>query len=143
MDKKHQTAPCGLDCFNCSAHESLITEESKRQIAEFLKIPIDKTPCKGCRDEKGHCIYGPNQQCATWDCVQQKGVTFCFECNDFPCRLLAPTQKGANYPHNMKVYNLCRMKLLGLDAWIEEAADIRNRYFSGSFLVGQGPVIEE
>jgi hypothetical protein len=43
----------------------------------------------------------------------------------------------------MKVYNLCRMKLNGIDAWIEESADIRRRYYEGDFVVGQGPVLKE
>ena len=53
-----------------------------------------------------------------------------------------PTQQGAQFPHNMKVYNLCRMKLLGIDKWIEEAAEIRTRYYTGNFVVGKGPVLE-
>jgi len=42
----------------------------------------------------------------------------------------------------MKVYNLCRMKLIGIDAWIEESAHIRKRYYEGDFVVGQGPILE-
>ena len=53
-----------------------------------------------------------------------------------------PTQQGAAYPHNMKVYNLCRMRLLGIDKWIEEAARIRKHYYEGQFKVGKGPVFE-
>jgi hypothetical protein len=143
MDKRYLTAPCGLDCFNCGTYEGNITEDVKKQVSEFLKIPVEETSCKGCRGENGHCIFGPGQQCATWDCVQEKGLSFCHECGDFPCELLAPTQKGAAFPHNMKVYNLCRMKLLGLDGWIEESDNIRNRYFSGEFLVGRGPILQE
>ncbi|MEG0376680.1 MAG: DUF3795 domain-containing protein [Raoultibacter sp.] len=78
---------------------------------------------------------------ATWACVEKKGLTYCFECDEFPCGLLAPTEKGADYPHNMKVYNLCRMKLNGLESWIEESAEIRKRYYEGDFIVGQGPVV--
>ncbi|MCL1941158.1 MAG: DUF3795 domain-containing protein [Synergistaceae bacterium] len=143
MNKQTLTAPCGLDCFNCSAYEENITEEGKKEISEFLRIPAEETPCKGCRDEKGHCKFAHDQQCATWDCAQEKGVTFCHECADFPCGLLAPSAQGANYPHNMKVYNLCRMKHFGLYAWIDEAAAIRKRYYEGKFMVGQGPVLEE
>ena len=33
---------------------------------------------------------------------------------NFPCKLLMPTLQGAQFPHNMKVYNLCRIKLFGL-----------------------------
>ena len=57
--------------------------------------------------------------------------------------MLAPTEKGADYPHNMKVYNLCRMKSNGIEAWIEESALIRKRYYEGDFVVGQGPILGE
>ena len=142
MDKTLLTAPCGLDCFNCSGYEDNVTEEYKEQVAEFFGIPIEETPCKGCRDEKGKCIWA-NGQCATWDCVQEKGLTYCHECDEFPCKLLMPTKQGADYPHNMKVYNLCRMKFFGINQWIEEAAEIRKRYFEGRFVVGKGPVLEK
>jgi len=123
-------------------YEGIITEEYKQQVSEFLGIQPEETPCKGCRDEKGHCRFATGKHCATWDCVQEKGVTYCYECADFPCQLLMPTQQGAQFPHNMKVYNLCRMKFLGIDKWIEEAADIRKRYYEGKFEVGKGPVLE-
>jgi len=140
MNKKILTAPCGLDCFNCPSHESNITEEYKHRVSDFLKIPVEETPCKGCRDEKGNCRFVINKPCATWDCVQEKGVTYCYECTDFPCEKLMPTFQGADYPHNMKVYNLCRMKLIGIDKWIEESAAIRKQYYEGRFEVGRGPV---
>jgi len=63
MDKTLLTAPCGLDCFNCGAYEGNITEDYKKQFSEFLKIPVEETPCKGCRDEKGKCKWA-NGQCA-------------------------------------------------------------------------------
>ena len=142
MDKKHLTAPCGLDCFNCPTYEGNITDEWKKQVSGFLKIPVEEAPCKGCRDEKGNCKFAIGNECATWLCAREKGVTFCHECTGFPCKLLAPSQKGAQFPHNMKVYNLCRMKLLGVEGWIEEAGGIRKRYYEGDFKVGKGPVLE-
>ena len=141
MDKKLLTAPCGLDCFNCPGYESNATEAYKERVANFFGIPVEEAPCKGCRGEQGKCKWA-NGQCATWDCVQEKGVTYCYECKDFPCSLLTPTKQGADYPHNMKVYNLCRMKFFGIEQWIEEAADIRKRYYEGKFVVGKGPVLK-
>jgi hypothetical protein len=142
MNKTVLTAPCGLDCFNCPTYEGNITEEYKNQVSEFLGIPPEETPCKGCRDEKGHCKFAIGNHCATWDCVQEKEVAYCHECADFPCKLLMPTLQGAQYPHNMKVYNLCRMKFFGIEQWIEEAVEIRKRYYEGNFEVGKGPVLE-
>jgi hypothetical protein len=53
-----------------------------------------------------------------------------------------PTKKGSDYPHNMKVYNLCRMKLNGIDSWITESKEIRDLYYNGKFQVGIGPILE-
>ena len=142
MDKKLLTAPCGLDCFNCPSYQDNITEEYKKKVSEYLKIPVEETPCKGCRDEKGNCKFAINNQCATWNCVQEKSIDYCNECADFPCDKLMPTQEGANYPHNMKLYNLCRMMLVGIDGWIEESAEIRKKYYQGKFEVGKGPVLK-
>jgi hypothetical protein len=67
-------------------------------------------------------------------------VAFCSECNEFPCVLLAPiADQAARFPHNMKLYNLCRIKKVGLERWIEEEAEqIRKKYFTGKFVVGKG-----
>jgi hypothetical protein len=47
--------------------------------------------------------------------------------------------KAEMYPHNMKLYNLCRIKKIGLERWIEEeAGEIRSKYFTGKFIVGKG-----
>jgi len=141
MDMKKLIAPCGLDCFNCTVQEKNITEENRQRMSKYLNLPPEEVACKGCKPEDGRCRF--HQDCATWECAQKKGVSYCFECDDFPCGLLAPSAKGVQYPHNMKVYNLCRMKLIGLDAWIEESASIRKRYYEGDFVVGQGPIIKE
>lgn len=143
MNKTLLTAPCGLDCFNCPTFEGNITEEYKTRVSELLKIPRDETPCKGCRDEKGYCKFAKSKNCATWDCVQKKGVTYCFECADFPCKLFMPTHQGAAFPHNMKVYNLCRMKLNGIEKWIKESGEIRKCYYMGTFVVGKGPILKD
>ena len=143
MDKRYQTAPCGLDCFNCSSHKANITDEKKKELAASFNISPDEVGCKGCRDMKGKChALKKGEDCATWVCTQKRGVTYCYECEEFPCGLLAPSSKEVWRPHNMKVYNLCRMKLLGIDGWIDEVENIRNRYYNGEFVVGKGPVLE-
>lgn len=142
MENKDLIAPCGLDCFNCGVFEDNLTDEYRDKVAQFRNIAPAEVACKGCKAEKGSCLYAQHD-CATWACTVDKDVAFCYECSDFPCGLLAPTAQGASFPHNMKVYNLCRMKLLGLDAWMEEAAVIRKRYYEGKFVVGKGPRLEK
>ncbi len=141
-DMKAVTAPCGLDCFNCPVFEENITQEMKTQMAAQLHMEADKVPCKGCRAQKGCRLHYTG--CATLDCVTAKGVEFCFECDEFPCPKLQPAVDGAQYyPHNMKVYHLCRIKAVGVAQWAAaEAAGIRERYYKGKFVPGAGPALE-
>ena len=137
-DKKALTAPCGLDCFNCEIYEKNLTNDFAELIHKKLGVSKEEIPCRGCRKQDGkhyHLLDG----CATLNCVKNKGVELCCYCNEFPCALLAPTADAAAlYPHNMKVYNLCRIKNIGIERWIEEAGQIRKKYFTGKFVVGKG-----
>lgn len=138
-DKRALAAPCGLDCFNCGIYADNLTDELAEWIHEKVGVAKDEIPCRGCREQDGVHYHLPPEGCATLDCVKSKGVAFCCDCDEFPCPLLAPTADGAGmYPHNMKVYNLCRIRKVGLDAWIEEVGRIRKRYFNREFAVGKG-----
>jgi hypothetical protein len=137
------TAPCGLDCFNCPLYEGIITDETRQMMAKRWNVQPEQVGCKGCRAEQG-CQMHFQEGCATLDCVQAKGVSFCFECDEFPCSKLQPAVDGAAiYPHNTKVFHLCRMKAIGVERWAqEEALTIRSKYYKGKFVVGTGPVLE-
>ena len=138
-DRKALIAPCGLDCFNCEIYENNLTNDLAELIHNKLGAAKSEIPCKGCRQQDGKHYHFPPEGCATLNCVKVSGVEFCCDCDDFPCDYLAPMADGATfYPHNMKVYNLCRIQNVGLERWIEEAVQIRKRYFTGKFVVGQG-----
>ena len=119
MNKRDLIAPCGLACFLCSLYK-------------------DKE-CKGCMAQKGKC--GEVETCATYQCTIEKGLRFCFECAEFPCSKLQPAANGpGNYPHIVKVYNLCRMKLIGVSAWAEKRiAGYPSRVFQRELEGGIGP----
>jgi hypothetical protein len=138
-DKKALTAPCGIDCFNCELYEDNLTNDFAEMIHVKWNVPKDKIACKGCRLQDGKHFHLP-KGCATLDCVKAKDVELCCDCNDFPCEFLAPVaDQAAKYPHNIKLINLCRIKKIGLDRWIEEeAGQIRKKYFTSKFAVGKG-----
>jgi hypothetical protein len=84
------------------------------------------------------------KECKTLACVKEKGVDFCYECPQFPCDKLQPcASRSEKLPHNLKVYNLCRIKQIGLEAWSNETKNIRNNYFNGEMVLGRGPVTNE
>ena len=99
-------APCGLNCGGCLAFaEGEIRRHSVRlkellgsfdgyaeRFSKFrpvfenypqFKLMLDhftRGDCGGCRS--GDCRY-PN--CGVAACFREKGVDFCFQCDEFPC----------------------------------------------------------
>ena len=140
MENKNElTAPCGLACFICGIYEDNLTSDLAQMIHEKLGVSEQEISCKGCQQQDGNHFHLPSDGCATLNCAKAKGVDLCCNCGDFPCALLAPIADGAaKYPHNFKIYNLCRIKKIGIENWIEEAGDIREKYFRGKFVVGKG-----
>lgn len=147
MDVKKLTAPCGLACFACPVYSDNITDELAQQMAGMFGIDPKDVPCDGCRSERGcsfSTILGGKEGCPTKNCADEKGLHNCSECSEFPCENLMPVVDGADsFPHNTKLYNLCRIKLTGLEAWAAEAATIQKKYFYGKFVYGTAPVVEE
>lgn len=126
MDKESartMTSPCGLPCFHCTAYLAQKNPEMREKLAAALSVPLDKAACEGCRPQKGRItVLNPEKTCKIFLCVGEKGIDFCHECDDFPCERFQPYADQANFPHNTKMYQLCMMKKLGLEAWAEETA---------------------
>ena len=106
---KETIAPCGLCCETCFAHVNGDIRKYSRKLKEklgnfhinakrfesLLGNPIFKKygdfkemldyfaseNCKGCRKEQ--CKIFKN--CGVRPCHQEKGVDFCYQCEEFPC----------------------------------------------------------
>ncbi len=80
--------------------------------------------CEGCRNQT--CDIYPN--CGVVKCYKEKGVDFCFECDDFPC-------EKTNFDPDLKrrwilMHN--RMKEIGVEAYCKESMKLpRYRYSIG------------
>lgn len=68
-------APCGMNCMVCYKHCD------------------SKKPCAGClNSDQGkpeHC-----RKCAIKDCVNTRGLTYCFACEEYPCKRLKNLEKS-------------------------------------------------
>jgi len=131
-------APCGIDCGIC---ELYICKDNKQLYDHMISrgIPEEKLPCGGCRNVNGNCpvIAG---ECETYKCMTKKKVEFCSDCADFPCYKLAPAADRADVlPHNTKVFNLCIIKKIGIEGFLERSAEIKQIYYKGKMEVGKGP----
>lgn len=134
-------APCGLSCRKCFAYIKGDIAFHSKKLQELLgnfdvyaerfsafKPEFKNYPsfnkmlsyfaapdCTGCR--QGACKY-PN--CGVADCYKEKGVDFCFQCDDFPCN------KTNFDPHLEKRWLQMnkRMKDIGVEAYYEETKDM-------------------
>ena len=106
-------------------------------IARFGAAP-NEISCRGCREENGKPKHF-SDGCAIFRCVMLRNVDYCCDCEEFPCYLLSPVAEDIeNCPQNLKVFNLCRIKKVGIENWIKEAGAIRKKYFTMKFVVGKG-----
>ena len=136
MDYKRLTAPCGKDCFNCPMYVGEENRENRKRFFEAKNIPQEKFQCLGCRDNKGFCpglpILGINPNCKMYQCIQEKKVEFCFECDEFPCFRLQPvSDRSERVPHALKIFNLCMIQRMGVEKWgAEHAKRIFNDFYT-------------
>ena len=140
MDYLKMTAPCGLDCFNCHfflAREDQAAMNTVEKLSAEHNIPVAVMLCNGCRAHDGQIplhkhVFGESHRCAAYECAKAKGVNFCGDCEQFPCDNLHPyADMAGDLPHNIKVFNLCLIKKMGLEKWAEsKALKVRKAYFS-------------
>ncbi|OYD15048.1 hypothetical protein CH333_06665 [candidate division WOR-3 bacterium JGI_Cruoil_03_44_89] len=100
MNKENQmVAVCGLDCGECDIHQASNNPEIARQIVDWFKkerdieVKLEDIRCSGCKgDRTKH--WSPDcwiLKC----CVDEKGLEFCSQCDDFPCEKLIEWAKGS------------------------------------------------
>jgi hypothetical protein len=131
-------APCGLDCGIC---ELYLSRDEEQLMDALISKGISKEvlPCDGCRAIEGRCP-AIHDKCATFQCANENRISFCSECNDFPCMKLAPAADRAEVlPHNTKLFNLCVIQSCGVEKLIEQALEIKQSYYKGKMKIGEGP----
>ena len=129
-------APCGLYCGVCAIH--IADRDDNPKLKERLvglykggipgkgtlpnseNLSTDDIKCQGCMSDVRfmHC-----DQCRIRDCAEEKGITGCHQCDDFPCPQIE------NFPMTVgkKVILRCvpYRRKFGTAKWI---ADEEDRY---------------
>jgi len=103
----------------------LIAERSRPcNFDEFLKglrwLASQSKPCRGCRFGGGWSWW---PDCPVRDCTIQKGIDFCYECNDFPCKELK--EEPLLDRKKMIIETNNRIKTLGIERHVEQ---LKERY---------------
>ena len=123
-DSRWSISACGLNCAKCDMNEACHGNEAKRnQIVEWFRevrnetVKPEQIVCEGCR---GPLASHWSPECGMMLCTREKGLTYCFECEDFPCAIVDEFASNGISHHGRTVENMKRMKEIGLEAWIEE-----------------------
>ena len=85
---------------------------SFKELLEFFT----KVDCKGCRYQT--CSVYPN--CGVVDCYKEKGVDFCFQCNEFPC---CKTNFDSDLERRWILINK-RMKEISVESYCKESMEL-------------------
>ncbi len=97
-------APCGMNCFVCYKHCS------------------SKKACAGCLESGAgkpeHC-----RKCKIKDCVKNNGLTYCYQCTDFPCRQIKSleTSYKTRYAASL-IQNSLTVQRQGIAVFLKEQA---------------------
>ncbi len=117
--KNELLAPCGLYCGVCAiymAHNdnNLKFKEKLVNVYKPMTKTIDDIHCEGClSDDK----FGWCQTCPIRSCSQEKGYEGCFQCSDFPCKMIDrfPIEVGKK----VILRAIPQWKELGTEKWVE------------------------
>lgn len=132
MAEIKKIAPCGLFCAGCRVYKSSDDPKMKKKIASDLNVNVEDVHCEGCRTENGDTPISPiDEKCPTYQCVKEKGLDFCHECEDFPCSRLY-TCLNSPKPHNSKITNLLLISKNGLDWFLKNADRLTKLYYKGT-----------
>lgn len=122
---KELVAPCGLYCGICTMYRAyhdgnlaLMKEAPKnflRALGLSLEPSFKEIACEGCRSS---LLFSYCLKCEIRKCVLNKKVTYCFECEEFPCEKLFDFQSFWQIPI---LDNLREIKEVGIDKWLEKA----------------------
>lgn len=101
--------PCGLYCGTCRHYLA--------RTKGLLKEKHLKDGCRGCRIQDKKCAW-VKRDCAL---LRKKQITFCFECEDFPCANLEKLNQRHLREENISLIdNLQRIKKVGAVQWLRE-----------------------
>ncbi len=118
LPNKSLAGVCGVFCNACAIYQytQQNNEAALNLIAQRMNVPQDAIRCTGCRTST-KTAYCSN--CHMIRCASGKGLEFCGECPDFPCKELEDFK--SKMPHRVEIYeSLERIKQAGWETWYTE-----------------------
>ena len=109
------SAVCGLYCPSCTLYIGTVEDPARLNgLAAATGRPLEDLLCKGCRSD--NLSFFCREFCKMKPCAAAKGLSFCSECEEYPCENLRAFQ--AAMPHRAELWDsLAQIKNEGADSW--------------------------
>jgi hypothetical protein len=116
---------CGLYCGTCPKYLAYQDQDKDelQKMAHADKVSVEEIRCDGCLSDH---IYPTCRDCRHGfrRCAEEKKVTWCFQCPEFPCKRLEDFSKihqvNGIWHHKEVIKNLQFMKDRGVEEWIKQ-----------------------
>jgi ribosomal protein L40E len=117
MQCQRYDAYCGLYCGACEII-NVESEQDKERVAKMWGSAPDQVNCSGC---KTNTLFIHCGNCKIRNCAQQKGVEFCFECDDYPCSIYEEGKAIIEQLPHLKatIVNQKYIKEKGVQDWLD------------------------
>ena len=123
-DKTVLAGICGIFCGTCPHYLAPRLDDRARleEMARDQGRGVEEEVCQGCLSDR---VADSCRDCAAGfrDCAAQKGVTWCFQCGEFPCgrlRDFVPVHVVNGIVHHQRIIeNLEFMRERGVEAWVD------------------------
>jgi hypothetical protein len=104
-------------------YDNNMSENTKREVAAICGLycgicPMFPEKCGGCCSDRviSQCKICPAGFRA---CAKAKGVTRCYECDEFPCDMVEKFNTDGIPHHSVVMENCRKQQKIGLEAWLE------------------------
>ena len=120
---KNLAGVCGICCPTCILYIGTKEDSSKiEKLALKIGVKVEDLNCKGCRSDQ-KSLYC--KSCKFVPCSVDKGIDFCIDCYEYPCKVLYDFQKEK--PHRIELWEHNEfLKTNGMMKWFEEMAALHS-----------------
>lgn len=102
-------APCGMNCELCIAYQF----EKK----DLNRYGFHRTYCSGCIPRGENCTHMGNK----CELLGKGIVRFCFDCDDYPCKMLKSLDKRYRTKYHMSmIENLEHIRTKGMEDFLKK-----------------------
>ncbi|MFW9820173.1 MAG: DUF3795 domain-containing protein [Candidatus Thorarchaeota archaeon] len=120
--KKELLAPCGLYCGVCRIYQAYKENdlEFKKDILPTLNDygvkTVDDIACTGCLSDG--IVFHFCQSCPIKDCIKVKKIEGCYQCDEFPCKII--NEWPDLLDKKIMFRSIPARRELGTEKWVKE-----------------------